>query len=88
MSENNEDPVYVNNVAVSGFVNGVINVAFVTYRFLPQVIEEEEGARMIVAEAPKIMANLRFDLLCAQELHRRLSELIEENTKPAPKVAN
>lgn len=72
--------VFVNELEASGFVNGVINVAFSTYQFIPGVDEQGEPA---VLPAPKITANLRFDLRLAQILRDRLDQIIEENTKPA-----
>lgn len=76
--------VYVTELEASGFMNGVINMAFSTYQFIPQfeVVEGEEAGRMVVAPAPKLSANLRFDLRLAMVLRDRLDALIEEHTKP------
>lgn len=79
------DVAYVTELEVSGFLNGVINMAFSTAQFIPEVVLGEPGsdtARMVVAPAPVITANLRFDLRLAQVIRDRLDELIEENTKP------
>lgn len=78
MAKDNAEVVYVTELAASGFMNGVINVAFVTYQFLPAVDDDGEP---IVAPAPVISANLRFDLLLAQQLRDRLTVIIDENTK-------
>lgn len=85
--------VFVTELAASGFMNGVINMALSTYRFIPQFVPgdpndpEDEGST-IVAPAPVISANLRFDLRLAMIMRDRLDEIIEENTKPSPKAAN
>jgi hypothetical protein len=78
--------VYVTELEASGFLNGVINMAFSTYHFIPQYAPAEEGeaeGRLVIAPAPRISANLRFDLRLAQIMRDRLNDLIEENTKPA-----
>ncbi len=73
--------VFVNSVAVSGFLNGVINVGFSTARFLPS-----KDGKVEVAEA--ITANLRMDLLCAQQLHDSLASILAQQTEPAKKSVN
>jgi hypothetical protein len=76
--------IFVNDLEVSGFLNGVINMAFSTMQFIPEVqVEIGEEAKMVVAPAPVITANLRFDLRLAQIMRDRLNEIIDENTKPA-----
>lgn len=70
--------VFVNSVAVSGFLNGVINVGFSTARFLPT-----DDGKVQLAEA--ITANLRMDLLCAQQLHDSLASILAQQVKPASK---
>lgn len=69
--------VFVNTLAVSGFSNGIVNLAFATANFIP---EEEDGAIKVVPDE-FISANLRMDLFCAQQLRDRLDQIIEENTK-------
>lgn len=68
---------FVNTLAVSGFNNGVINLAFTTASFVPQ----EDGDKVIVAVNEFISANLRMDLFCAQQLRDALDKIIEQNTK-------
>ncbi len=71
--------VFVNSVAVSGFLNGIVNVGFSTAKFLPA-----DDGKVKLAEA--ITANLRMDLLCAQQLHDSLAKILEQQTKPASKA--
>lgn len=86
--ENDANVVFVNTLEVSGFVNGVVNLAFATLRFVPQYRDPGEGnpPQLHVATDPVISANLRMDLLLAQQLHARLGEIIDEHIKP--KVTN
>lgn len=74
--------IFVNSLAVSGFLNGILNLGFTTAHFLPR--QTEQGA---VVDAAEVMtANLRMDLVCAQQVHEVLGRLIEQNTKPAAKA--
>jgi hypothetical protein len=79
------DVIFVTDLEVSGFMNGVINLALSTAQFLPEVKMNYEGDAAtqvtVVSPQPVITANLRFDLRLAQILRDRLDELIEENTK-------
>jgi len=81
---------YVTELVASGFMNGIINMAFSTYQFIPEYVspatDDDEG-RFEVAPAPVLAANLRFDLRLAIILRDRLDQIIEENTKPA-RVSN
>jgi hypothetical protein len=77
MDDKKCDIVFVNSLAVSGFSNGIINLAFATARFVPE--ENEDGVNVVLDEF--ISANLRMDLFCAQQLRDRLDAIIEENTK-------
>lgn len=79
MSTTKPEVTFVTNLAVSGFLNGVVNVAFSTAQFLPG---EVEGDKVKVLMAEEITANLRFDLYVAQQLHAALGKIIDENTKP------
>lgn len=74
--------VFVNTLAVSGFNNGICNLAFTTASFIPQ---DEEG-KVVVALDEFVSANLRMDLLCAQQVRDALSKIIEANTSPAGKA--
>lgn len=75
-----EAPItFVNSVAVSGFLNGVLNLGFSSAQFLPTKDGKVELAEIITA-------NLRMDLLCAQQLHDSLAKILEQQTKPASKA--
>ena len=88
------DVVFVTELEVSGFMNGVINLAFSTAQFVPVDVVDDEASidnprtKTIVAHEPVITANLRMDLRLAQILRARLDELIEDQIKPAPKATN
>lgn len=74
----------VNSLAVSGFLNGIINLGFTTAQFLPR----QDGDKTVVDAAEVMTANLRMDLACAQQLHDALGRILEQNTRPAPNKAN
>lgn len=82
------DVILVNNLEASGFLNGIINLAFSTSRFIPEVREtaEPEKFETVVGMAPIITINMRMDLWLAQQVRDRLDELIEATTKPAGPV--
>jgi hypothetical protein len=88
MSTTKPEVVFVNNLAAWGFLNGVINVAFSTYEFLPVPhMDPDTGDIQIkVMPSEKVSANLRFDLVVAQQVRDALDQIIETNTKP--KVTN
>lgn len=83
MAKENADVVYVSNLAVHGFLNGVVNLCFQTAEFLPALDKDGKPA---VATADYISANLRMDLNVAQQVRDVLDKIIEENTRP--KVTN
>lgn len=67
---------FVNQLANSGFLNGVVNLSFVVARFTPAEDGEIDPDLVVVS-------NLRMDLYCAQQLRDRLTQIIEVNTKPS-----
>jgi len=78
--------IYVNNLEVSGFLNGILNLAFSTSHFIPQIqqgLEVGDEPELVVAVANEITINMRMDLWLAQQVRDRLTDLIEANTKPA-----
>jgi hypothetical protein len=80
--------ILVNNLEVSGFLNGVINLAFSTSHFIPQIQQGHEVGdepKLIVAVANEVTVNMRMDLWLAQQVRDRLDEIIEANTKPMVK---
>lgn len=66
---------FYNEVGNVGFLNGIINVTLITAQFTPQ--GDQIVPDMVVA------SRLRFDLVCAQQLHQMLGQIIEANTKLA-----
>lgn len=83
--ENKSEVVFVNSVAVSGFSNGVVNLAFSTAKYIPGV---DGDGKKVVEIAEYISANLRMDLYCVQQLHDSLAGILAQQTKPAPKEVN
>lgn len=75
-------PIFVNTLQVSGFLNGVINLAFSTARWYPAP-DPDDSTKVIVAVTEPIAVDLRMDLACAQNLRDALDRIIEANTKPA-----
>jgi len=84
MSTTKPEVVFVNNLAAWGFLNGVLNLAFSTAQFLPEEVWDEEAGKNVtkVTTSEVISANLRMDLLAAQQLRDALDSIIEANTKP------
>lgn len=80
--DNKSEVVFVNDLEVSGFVNGVVNMAFSTLQFVPDTRVVGDEVKLVIEPMPVITANLRFDLRLAQIMRDRLSHIIEENTKP------
>lgn len=83
--QDKSEVVFVNSVAVTGFANGVCNIAFSTARFTPSVDQSEKP---IVAVDEYVSANLRMDLFCVQQLHDSLASILAQQTKPAPRDVN
>lgn len=69
-------PIFVNQLASSGFLNGVVNLAFATALF---VTPKDDGT---VEPDLVISCQLRMDLYAAQMLRDRLTQIIDANTKP------
>lgn len=76
------DPLFVNDVAGFGCVNGVANISFLTLGFVP-VVNDQGGVEPQVPPAAQISANLRMDLYCVQQLRDVCDKIIAQNTKPA-----
>lgn len=73
--------IFVNTMAVSGFLNGNINLSFTTARFTAV------DGKVDIDEYPS--AYLRMDLACAQQVHDALTQILEQNTtKPAARDVN
>lgn len=73
--------IFVNSLAVRGFLNGLVNLAFQTAQFLPEVIDGETK----VTSQDVITANLRMDLYCAQQVYEALGKIIQDQTTPIKK---
>ena len=74
--------IFVNSLAVRGFLNGVINLAFNSAQFLPEVVDGQTK----VTSQEIITANLRMDLYCAQQVYEALGKIIQEQTAPPKKT--
>ena len=66
-------PVFVNQLAGSGQLNGVVNLTFTTAQFTPT-------ADSTIDPDLVITARLRMDFYCATQLRDALNALIEQNT--------
>ncbi len=76
--------IFVNSLAVRGFNNGNVNLAFSTAQFLPETVD----GKTQVSTQEVITANLRMDLFCAQQVYEALGKIIQEQTAPAKKDVN
>jgi hypothetical protein len=76
--------VFVNSLAVRGFLNGVINLALNTAKFLPEDVNGETK----VTSQDVITVNLRMDLYCAQQVYEAIGKILQEQTRPTPKEVN
>jgi hypothetical protein len=72
--------IFTTSLAVRGFSNGIINLALNQAQFLP---EEIDGKVQVTAQEV-IVANLRMDLFCAQQVYEALGKILADQTKPAP----
>ena len=63
--------VFTNQVGVSGFLNGVVNVTLLTADF---VVMKDNSVRT----ESVIASNLRMDLICATQLRDHLDKIINE----------
>ncbi len=73
--------IFCTSLAVRGFNNGVCNIALQQAQYLP----EEIDGKMQVATQEVIVANLRMDLYCAQQVYEALGKIIAEQTAPSKK---
>lgn len=64
---------FIGDVGGVGFLNGVINITYVTPRFTPSANRVDND--LVVS------GRHRLDLYCAQRLYEMLGEIIEANTK-------
>jgi len=71
---------FVNAVAVSGFANGVVNVAFTTNGYVPT---SGPDGTPVVAVDDHVSVNLRMDLFCAQQVYDTLGRILADQVKDA-----
>jgi hypothetical protein len=76
--------VFTTSLAVRGFSNGIVNLALNQAQFLP----EEIDGKVQVTTQEVIVANLRMDLFCAQQVYEALGKILAEQTKPAKSEVN
>lgn len=82
------DPIYVSNIGVRGFANGICNLSLTTTKFIPTSMIHPIGADDEDSVTPiiEIAVDLRMDLFCAQQIRDALDAILETQTKPG--VAN
>ncbi len=73
--------VFTTSLAVRGFSNGIVNLALNQAQFLP----EEIDGKVQVTTQEVIVANLRMDLFCAQQVYEALGKILADQTKPVKK---
>jgi hypothetical protein len=74
----NEAPlIFANSVEVHGSLNGVVNILLAAARFVPA-----DGGTVNVEKS--FVADLRFDLLVAQNIHDALTKILADQVKAAP----
>lgn len=77
------DVTLINNVSVSGFLNGVVNLSLTQLRFVARVGEDGSTKVETVGE---VAADLRFDLYCAQQIRDALDAILAQHTRPKTEV--
>lgn len=77
-------PTFVNTLAVNGFLNGNVNLAFSAAHWYPVLVD---GKSQVGISEP-IVLDLRMDLSCAQALRDALDRILSEQTKPKPESVN
>jgi hypothetical protein len=85
MSDEKPPIIFVNTLAVNGFLNGVLNLAFSTAHWFPVTAE---GQQATVGIAEHITVDLRMDLACAQATRDALDRIIQQQTKPSKSEVN
>lgn len=80
---NHRCPVtFATGLSVRGFQNGIINLALSCAQFLP---DEVDGKVQVTAQEV-IVANLRMDLFCAQQVYEAIGKILADQTKPVDKA--
>ena len=74
-------PVFVNQVVGQGILNGVVNLTLGTFNFSPTA----DGT---IDPDLAITARLRMDIVCAQQLHAVLGNILDQALKPMNATAH
>lgn len=74
-------PTFVSYPEVHGFQNGIINIKLVAVSWN---VDENNSISSVAIPA----VDLRFDLLCAQQIHEALGKILAEQTKKPTERAN
>lgn len=69
--------VFVNHLAVNGFLNGNVNLTFTTARW---TLAQDERGEVVVNPDTYVSALLRMDLKCAIDVRNALDQIIREQT--------
>ncbi len=79
------DVTFVNDVSVSGFLNGNVNLSLT--QFVWVAVVPDEGKPVVKLEGNTVV-DLRMDLYCAQQIRDALDAIIQKHTKPATEELN
>lgn len=77
-------PTFVNTLAINGFLNGIVNLAFSTAHWHAV----QDGDAVKAANYEPVTVDLRMDLACAIATRDALERIISEQTKPKPGSMN
>jgi len=69
--------IFANSVEVHGSLNGICNLLLAAAQFVPK----DDGT---VNVEKQYVADLRFDLFMAQQMHDALGKILADQVKPAP----
>lgn len=69
--------IFFNSVDVHGSLNGVCNLLLTAAQFVPQPDNT-------VTVEKQYVADLRFDLFAAKQIHDAIGKILDDQTKPAP----
>jgi len=79
----NTPVVFVSDLAAAGYLNGVVNLTFVTANWTPRDGESKE-----VDVDLKITSRLRMDMYCAQRLWDQLDRFLKTSAAPSGGPSN
>lgn len=78
--DNKTEVTFVNSLAVNGFLNGNVNLTFLTHRWT-LAFDPAEPSKPIVNVDSYTSCLLRMDLNCAMEVRDALDKIISQHTK-------